>query len=338
MKHISKSGQEYILRIAERGDLSAVVDCLRAVYGELYHDRNMYEPDRIHELQQKGQIEIYAAINPQNNADSLVGLTKFGFDTSRRAFFGFMTREHLRGEGLSTTLYNYLVEIIKERRLPAAYGFALTIHTASQHIVEKLGFTPTGFLLGFCDDAKVSETPVVPLQKRSLAIYTLPMMKKSAGMLYLPARMFEFAEKIYGNLGVSFKINISDHLPAVNIKTEWQSSYNAYHSVSLVRITRAGRDLPEIIQRVHREHSAPLDTVTIELNCSDPAAVYGLETILEQGYIMSGFRPLADGGEYIVLFYQGRAKILYDEIKTTPDCEEVLNYILRSTKHEKINL
>jgi RimJ/RimL family protein N-acetyltransferase len=337
MNYISKTGQKYILKIAEEADFPAVVDCIRAVYGELYHDPNMYRPEYMHEMQEKGQIEVYAAMSEKSGADSLVGLTKFGFDTSRHAFFGFMTKEYLRGEGLSSTLYNYLVEIIKARRLPAAYGFALTIHTTSQHIVEKLGFVPTGFLFGFCDDAKVSETPIVPLQKRSLAVYTIPMTKKSAGTLYLPQQMHGFAENIYNSLNASFEISTGDD-SSVAAETHFESRYNAYHSVSHVRIHRAGRDLAEIVQKIHTRYSAPLDTVTLELDCTDPCAVYGLETLLEQGYIMSGFRPLCEDGEYILLFYQGGAKILYDEIKTTANCREVLDYILRSKEHEKLYL
>ncbi|MCL2048382.1 MAG: GNAT family N-acetyltransferase [Defluviitaleaceae bacterium] len=350
----------FCIRAAADGDFERIADCFAQVRGRNNYVANMYEPDF---LRNSGKYELFVAVSEGELAGAM-GITRDLFcpDSScDRTLLGLRgdiptigqsekrgnapnvmcllsVMPSFLGKGVASALLEHVRDTLRGRDVPAVKAKVVTDSAAVQHILEKLGFTPTGLLLGVKDGIN---KPIPTNDKNSLAVYVANKAVKDVGVLYIPVGLHAMAEGVYGELGVVVCCMAEASSPCRGRTCPSRVPQDCSVEASTPHDMQGGQS--PSLQQNFDEHNKVLYTQILHfddstlsalerdgatsivlLNINHPSAITGFNALQNAGYKFCGFDPLGSTCENVI-FYKGLATLA--EIKKTDRLEATMKRV-----------
>jgi hypothetical protein len=281
----------YTVRRLLPADAGGVGDCARAIYGDSYMHREVYEPERLVAL---------------NAADELVSVV--ALDGGGRVIGHFALERgvypEVAEEGEAMVLpghrHHHLMEAMREllgqeaRRLDllGLFGDAVTNHVFTQKLHQRFGLAPCAVELGALPRSFHNMPEPLP-QRMSLLVGFKYLRAPVGAPVYLPERHRAVCARIYEGLGVRVEVRDGGAAaPQGSLAVEVNTAIQA----ATIRVGRVGQDTAAEVVRA-RERCSGTEAVFLELPLAQPGAAAACEAAERAGFFFCGIGPsfAADG-------------------------------------------
>lgn len=288
------------IRRAEENDTPWIIRLIKACYGDVCSDPAMYDEDSLRKRFRLPGFEIYVA----ETEGRIIAMENC---CPREDFDGTlylknkMTDSKYRACGIGSAVTKYLMQHCDFTLWNSVYAYALTYNSISQKSLIEYGFTMTGFAYNSFLKSQDAAGTEVNLPKRSHVIMVKNIGVRDVGILYIPRELQPLAKQVYHNLKVTFKADESVNMPAQ--KEEYRQKFSQLHENLETWIEHPGTDLASLKKEADCCYAKwPLFTHQVYLNMCDSSAVWAYRKLVEQGFIFTGFKPLGQEKEYMVLY------------------------------------
>lgn len=348
-KRLPGSSEKRAMTVAMRtykpGDEEGMIACIREEYGETYINPDFYEPEYLQKEAGNGKFTFLAAQTDAGEIAGMLVLEELGKESALCEIESLFIRKKYRGYGLAGPLLRYGTELAGSRgcRYAAACCFPVLFHPVTQRLLCQSGFRATGLLLNVLDAAEIIHSFRKGKQsKYSLGYQILPIGKRNAGTLYVPARHRAFTESIYRGLSMKFQIagkGESGRADMPPVSDLYSLSDRRQKSLE-IWIRHTGADLPARLEEIHA--GCPLTgkrTANVFLNINERWAVWAYGKLEAHHYFFTGFRPMGNAGEYMILHHAGEVGCFFEDFVVSSEFAEIRGYVRkqyeRRNAHEK---
>lgn len=330
-----------IMRVYRPGDEAGMEACIWEEYQGTYHNKDLYEPEYLAKAAGSGTHTFLVAQTRAGEIAGMLILEASGKTESLCGIESLFIRKKYRGYGLSGPFLQYGTEIALSGRYAAAYACPVLFHDITQRLLYRMGFRATGFLLNVFDEAEmVHSLQKGKNKKKSLGLQFLPIGKRDAGTLYVPAEHREFIAKIYRSLSMKFRMvqgSLGDRkgMPAVSEL----SCHASRRQKSLeIRILHTGMDLPERMAEIHAGYPPErMWTANVFLNMEERWAVWAYGQLRKLHYFFTGLCSLGKAGEYMILHYMDGVECFWGDLMVSPEFAEILKYVKKQYERRNVH-
>ncbi|HSK82251.1 MAG TPA: ATP-binding protein [Rubrobacter sp.] len=307
--------------------------CVYRSYGYSYDWDDIYYPDRIRELQEKGLMSSCVAVTPggdfvghlaiiMEHPGSLVGEAGQAVVDPR-----------FRGHHLFPKMKTFMARWAGDAGMYGLYSEATAVHPYSQRGNLHLGARETGFLLGYIP-ASVSYKQIGEERagrRASVALFYMRVRDEPQREIYPPLPYLEAVRRVVEHNGLRRTIGeIPD--PALQ-PTRMSVEVRQDHNLAFVRVEEPGADLEELVHSHLQDLSLHrVDCVYVDLPLSQPATPIAAAGLQNLGVFFGGIIPEAHpgGGDVLRLQYLNNVQIEAGDVSTASDFgEELLGLIFR---------
>ncbi len=299
-------------------------------YGDTYPYEDIYYPDRIRELNQKGDLKSFVAVTDEGEIISHAALTRSDENNPEMAELGLaFTKPGRRGLGCMNALWSALLDEAVSLDLLGAFILAVTSHPYTQKCAHSFGFSDCAFF--------ASEVPGLRFNKisdshhrESILVQCRLFRPPPDRPLFPPREHSEMVREICGRLesAPNLQKQASRIFPAGpgRLKVSSKPAFGTGHlrvvefgSETLARIRATGlyflmHDTAPLFLYL------PLDSPHV------PCLVRGLEA--DPGWFFAGIIPNAQSGFDLVMQNSGRYRTDYEALApASPESRCFLDYI-----------
>ncbi len=280
----------YTLSRVTPKDAEDISKLIYRVYGYTYPKEEMYYPEKIRRILEKG--EKYAVIVRTDKGEAVGYFAIIRSTDSKIGEVGeaVVSREH-RGKGIMTMMMKALIDIAKEKGLLGLFGEAVTVHTVSQRVNAKYGFKTTALLVGFFPhvEYKGFETGQ---QRISVVIDFLPLTERNDLEIYIPKRYKKIIKEIYKNMGINIKDKrVTDF--TVKEKTIIQMNISFKYGQAVLVVKSFGNDFIHRVQeKVKTLKKKGIKAVYIDLPVENAGTKIFTDQLFDLGFVFAGIMPL----------------------------------------------
>lgn len=327
--------QKYELRPVKEEDSGHVSRLIYRCYGYDYSKEDLYFPSRVeralrHEnkfgvmVRTKDEIPVgyFAVIK---NRDSQIG----------EVGEAVVIKQH-RGQGLMKRMLNELIEMSQEKGLVGLYGKAMTVHTISQKVNAKFGFSSTAFIIAksprfYRKTSGGSDREAIGaiLDFRVLA----PEWNVS---VYLPKLYESVLRDIYSQFDKKpvFK-KLAEKPQKLEKETQLDLSFNYESNNALIIVREYGdRFERKCLQMFKSLEALKLGAIFIDLPLQNEWIDPAVEWLREQGYIFCGLMPLFHHEKDHLRMQKINLSIDFDTLETYSETAAALKELIREEYHE----
>lgn len=196
-----------------------------------------------------------------------------------------------RRNGVMSAMLKRLIEIVKSQQFTALYGEAVTIHSISQKVNNKIGFKSAALMLATTSSVQYKGFTKEYSQPGSVVLDILPIVNPPAKSVFVPEKYKEMILKTYDHLG--FEVNIVTENPSdVPGKNDSDLKVHYSNSTILITINEYGPDFPDVISDMLKtlEERNP-NTIFLDLPLENSATPEWYSAIDKHGFIYAGVAP-----------------------------------------------
>jgi L-amino acid N-acyltransferase YncA len=295
-------GMEPDIHILQPKDAGSVARLMYEVYRNTYPKRYVYNPARLWEMNESGELLSVVATRPEGKVIGYGALgTYYGYPEI--GLIGSLAvSPQYRGNGLSGKIFRHLVHCSEGRGFRCLTGGAFTAHPYSQRAALKEGFTVTAALLGSQPQEISFEGITGQLSQRESIVFLTRMTAPAEyGPQYLPLSHEGLIREICGELGFTVITAAGrDPCPGLTVAEE---TFNPDTGAGLIRIRTAGPDIRTTLETTVRNLTAGgAATIWMHADAGDPATPVVVSAAEEAGFVFSGLLP-GDRGLVLLLQY-----------------------------------
>ncbi|MDR1952999.1 MAG: GNAT family N-acetyltransferase [Clostridiales Family XIII bacterium] len=295
---------EILYRKAKEKDLPGITDCIVSVYGENSYYARFYDSHYLN-----GMLDRIFIAELDGEVVGTLVLSDWGYKGLDRELSTFIVRKGIRSRHVGAELLAYTLDAISH--LPSVKGANVTHHTYSQILTERNGYIPTGLLFG------------VFREKSALVFIVRNYNVHDIGQIFVPEALLPAAEALYRTLGVTFRNAVG---AAGNIPDQadiWYDHDAHFQSVEIY-ILGYGADCADRISEIEAACASPDLTSNVYIDMRSPNAPAAYEALAGADCVYTGFMPLSEAHEYIILHRAAGRPMDYDALKLTTYTEQTL--------------
>ncbi len=320
--------QTYTIRLLRPEDAIGVVRCVFQTYGYTYPSPDIYYPQRIVELNNRGVL--ISAVAVSDLTGEVVGhcsLQRYGSGPFAENGQGVVAHAH-RGRALAARLIKLLDEEAPRVGLRCLVGHEVTNHPAMQILTSRAGYKPCAIVLGSLPATTNFKkmTEVLP-QRESCSVSLKILVPPEPTVICAPSHHRNMLERIYASLEkpVTFQT-----LPSPSGAGEIAVEPNRLWGIGDIHVRRIGTDTPADIRRCLRDLCEISDAEVVYLEL--PLDQGGIDDICRSaeadGFFFVGLGPSSvTGGESLYLQYLN-TEIDFTHIQiATSMGREILEYV-----------
>lgn len=323
-------GEKYILRPAEEKDIPSIISCIREEYGDCYYRRAFYSEEYLRKTMP--QLNLFVAMDGDNLCGFQSMISHMPEDEYVEGASQIFFKEY-RGFGLSRKLVDYTYDLARKQNFYSIYATAVTFHKITQSMCEKEGMIPIGFNFGSYITSKMHNSFHLGTNKKYVqAILLLPLIKPENKSVYIAENTKELAEYIYSKLGIEYKILTDKSEPEIK-QSDIETKVNAREQLVHIRVHTIGQDFKDKIVEIKDKYSGELWTIQLILPIEGPESVWAQEMLKNEGFFVSGMRPLCNKKEQIFMQYIGDVSFDVNQLELTDNANILIHKIL-SLKEE----
>jgi anti-sigma regulatory factor (Ser/Thr protein kinase)/RimJ/RimL family protein N-acetyltransferase len=324
---------DFEVRFMRPSEAFEVAKSVYRAYGYSYFYEYAYYPERIIDLNASGQMISAVALTSDGEIAGHCAI--FNSEDSGVAEIGLaVVRPEFRSRRCLLALTEFLLNQSGSKGLKGLYVRAVTSHTFSQQVADRLGFGACGVLLGYVASNVSFKEINEHLSQRETFVVAYQYLRKPTDLrIYAPPQHVSFIARLYENLGVDVYA-IEPESPAQTGLAEEsvfriKSSVFIPAGVAVIEIVRFGKNIVSEMRNLPKQlRLKHYDLILMYLNMSDTGTFYLTQEFEELGFFFSGILPGASGGETLILQYLNNVPIDYERIKLHSRMgSEILDYI-----------
>jgi len=324
---------EFEVRFMRPSEAIEVAKSVYRAYGYSYFYEYAYYPERIVDLNASGQMISAVALTSEGEIAGHCAI--FNSEDSGVAEIGLaLVRPEFRGHGCLLALAEFLLNQGGSKGLKGLYVRAVTSHTFSQQVADRLGFHACGILLGYAASSVSFKEIAEQLSQRETFVVAHQYLENPSGLrIYAPPQHRSFIAKLYKNLGVNAAAVAPVNPMQMDLAEESvfkiKSSVFIPAGVAVIEIVRYGTNIVSEIRNLVKQLCLKhYDLILMYLNMSDSGTFCLTEEFEKLGFFFSGILPGASDGEALILQYLNNVPIDYERIELHSRMGgEILDYI-----------
>jgi serine/threonine-protein kinase RsbW len=322
----------YHIALMEPSQAIEVSRCAYKAYGYNYIFDYIYYPERIVEMNKRGQLLSALAVADRTGEVMAHAALEMEPGTDKVAEVGVaFTKPQFRNQGCLNRISDYLLDLARKNGVDELYARAVTIHPYSQKAILKHGFKPCGVLVGLAPTALFEEAPEKSRQRESIVLFFLNLSKPARLSLWAPGRHADKLKELYENLGIPVRWNKA----GVDAETEegslLETQVNKSLNVARINIRRCGRSAAKEVSAVVGElRRRRVDVIHLYLNLREPSCAGFVDDFEAMGFFFAGAMPSRHDNS-LILQYLNNVEIDYDKIRTADAAiDKLLSYVKES--------
>ncbi len=330
----------FTVRFLKPADAIEVAGIAYRTYGYSYPNENMYYPQRLSALNSNGRII------------SVVAVTDKGEIAGHSAIFGChgrpqvceigqaVVRPELRGKGCLRKMTEFLLNYCRNRGILGVYVRAVTAHSFSQKVSDKMGFKCCGTVLAYASMSTIFRNINESLpQRESFVVEYQYILKPRLSKIFPPDRHRDIVRKIYSELGADVppetppESKVKEHTILLVTTTAFMPE-----GFAKIEIVQYGYDLLEKIkQSLEKLLFRKFEVIALTLNMTKPC-VYSLVPKLEEiGFFFTGMLPGGEDDAALTMQYLNHVKLDYSKMETYSDwTAEIIEYVRKQDPNQKL--
>ena len=312
------------LRKFQPNDAEKIVNLIHDEYGESYFKPNFYNPQYL--IDENEIKKIIFLVAECENGDIVGVLSLNPKDKICDIATGIVLKKY-RGYNIMWHIFNYAVDEIKNmKNIHAGYCKTVLYHVVTQRLMEKINFVPCGFMMSefFTSDTEHSYQKDDNI-KHPHGILVRRMQIESPKIIYLPQEHTEIAKKIYSKLNL--KCKIKNELNNLSGKSEISYNNDESQNSCTIKILSSGEDLITKINEIQSKFTAKYQTFNILLNICDKKSVLAYNELLKLNYFFTGFLPLFNDIEIMILHNKMNVPFNFDSLILTEKFSQFKDYV-----------
>ena len=303
-----------VLRDFVPQDANGVAACIREEYGTSYFRPDYYDADYLVRECAYGRTHFFVAECSGTVAGILELMQHGRFATISTG----IVRKAYRGGGLMQKLFRMAVERAGTMRgIEALCCRGVAYHDITQRRLEELGFVPAALLLSeFLTEGTHSYEKDANRKHPHVLLIRSLVQDTPARTLYVPSVHHQEAETVYGALKRAVRL-VHEDCP-LRGTSEIRIEQDAGQYACTIYIDRAGADVAVRVAEIQQQYRDELQTFNVFLNMNDVSAVAAYEELRAMGYFFTGFFPICDTEEHMVLHNPVCVALHWDSFVLTP--------------------
>ena len=320
----------YRIELLNVGNAIEISQCAYRTYGYNYIHDFIYYPERIAEMNNRGELISSVAVNETTNeimSHAAIEVTE-GKDLVELGVA--FTKPQFRHQGCFNNICEFLMGVAKDESIKGVYATAVTIHPFSQKAILKNNFKESGILIGLGPASTFKDSLEHGQQRESMVILFRLIEQLPEQILYAPSHHKKILEKIYANIGIPVKWQdnpkvklkeLSGKHAAIDVKVHSQMEE------ADIYVNECGADIvEEVIHRLRELIREKIQAIYLHLNLRDPYTAHLVSYFEKKGFFFSGVLPCGLKQNIILQFID--AKIDYNKIQTASEfTAELLSYV-----------
>lgn len=320
---------EYRIRLMKDSEAPSVVDLYRAVYGDHFPIKEMYDPEFIVKQQEAGLMYRVVAVDASDKV--LAHHAMYRLEETYHGLYeagqGMVYPEH-RGKGFSNVLQEYI-----GRQLAAAvgveefWGESVTNHVMMQKAALYVGVKESGIELEVMPATSYEAEKSAP--GRVGVVVCFLIVKEKPHTIFLPAPYAEMLQRIYANGKRDRRFAEGAQSLPEGVRSRYVDTFISSAGLLRVSLFEAGKDMAEAMAGLEKKY-APLGTVVTQvlLPLDKPWSGTATEVLNHQGFFFSALIPRWFDADALMM-----QKLVhptnYDEMKIHSDfAKEMLQFII----------
>jgi serine/threonine-protein kinase RsbW len=319
----------YRIGLMEPSQAIEISQCAYRTYGYNYISEFIYYPERIAEMNQRGELISAVAVTDAKREVMSHAALELDDDAEVMELGVAFTKPEFRQQGCLNALTEYLVDRARDKGIKGLYARAVTTHTYSQKAIIRNGFRDCGVFLGLAPRTLFQKVTGDSRHRESIIMFFRGVDKIPAPKLYAPARHKEMLKRIYKNIGVAARWAPPKKSGR---RTGRQSVISTRVNNTLlnakIRVRKYGKNAIDDIKHSLRELcKEKIETISLYLDLRDPLTALYVDDFERMGFIFSGVLP-TNSSQYLILQYLNNLIIDYDKIRIeSAFSKELLAYI-----------
>lgn len=293
----------------DRAVLEGLLTCLREEYGDTYIDRRVYDLDWLMAETRAGRLLTGVTFTEGGEPAGCLCLRENPPFAGVGDLCMHVVRKAYRGCGVGTPLVAWLMARPETARFSAIGSHNATFHILSQRESYACGLRPCGMLFSLYLSRGFVHSHANVGDKLSYAVAAMPL-DRTPVRLCLPAHWRAFAEEYYASVHTPIQW-VEEEAPAE--RSDLAVLPDETHCTLTLHLRRCGADLGERVSALLAEYGPrPMETVSLALALSDPAAAWGCGVLEALGFRFSGLQPFCRGEQYLLLHHPLSVPIPFD--------------------------
>lgn len=323
---------KFSVRRMKPGEAIAVSKCAYTTYGLTYVHEDIYFPERVRDMNIKGELISYVAVSDNNEIMGHLALEIEERDPNFPQVGMAFVNPKYQGHGCMRILNTKMIEDAEKENFYGIYARGVTTHPFSQKVMEKFGFNDTAIFLssgvgreykGISEDETRRESVVI------MARYLHPLDEM---IIYPPKEHLNIIKKIYNNLNL--KPKFSDSIPKGIIEKNHsiiKVNIDNLNHVAIINVIEFGKDiLFEVSKSLNDFCHKRYETIYLNMKLSDPLTAKYSSEFEKMNFFFSGIMPGSDNNDELVLQYLNNYIVDYDKVMIASDFGNELKEYIKS--------
>ncbi|HEX3334197.1 MAG TPA: hypothetical protein VHS57_07635 [Acidimicrobiales bacterium] len=319
------------IRLLAPAESARLGDAIRAVYGDTYALRWVYDADEVARRISAGLLISAIAESVDGELVCHSGLTLAAPDDVVGHGGQAVTLPAARGHHLFTSVKQYMIDWMARRGLMGMYSEATASHPYSQRALLDLGGHETGFLLGFIPESEDDSVSAPEAGRQSAALFFLRIRPGQERVVYPPNRHREIVRETIEIC--DFRARLAD----APVRTDLPPSSQLHvepvpgDNVAVLTVSQAGADLTARVDEERaRLFTEGLDAIYVDLPLDRPESAHVSDSLEQLRLSYSGIFPNNKAvGDVLRLQCLRKATALsHDIVVASPHGAALLDYVV----------
>ncbi len=309
-----------------------VSKCAYTTYGLTYVHEDIYFPERIRDMNIKGELISYVAVSDRNEIMGHIALEIEDRDPKFPQLGMAFVNPKFQGHGCMRVMNTKMIKDAENDDFYGIYARGVTTHPYSQKVIEKFGFNDMAIFLssgvgreykGISDDETRRESVVI------MGLYLHPLEEM---IIYYPKKHTNIIKRIYDNLNLKPKF-IEVNQKKINEKNQSiiKVSIDNVSHIAIIKVIEYGKDvLFEIKETLNDFCHKRYETIYLYLKLSDPLTAKYSPEFEKMNFFFSGIMPGSNNNDELVLQYLNNYVVDYDKVVVNSDFGKELKEYIKS--------
>jgi hypothetical protein len=317
---------QYTIRRFRSGDAAGVTRLVEGVYGDTYYPRELYNLDKIVELNEAEKLVSVVALDSAGEVIGHYALERPNLGAVAEASDAIVALGY-RHHHLLEEMRPPLREEAKRLGLTGLVGYPVTNHLFSQKAEDHFGSHPCGIALGLWPRS-FHNMPAPLIQRMSFVIY-FDYVSPANHVVHVAAPHREMISRIYQQYSICDES--CESAPTVETG-DMVLEHEPEVQTGTIRVRRAGADTATALRQACDNlcDGCGVKTVTLELPLVQPETAEVCRAAEEAGFFFCGLGPAfaADGDTLLMQFLTEDLDLSLIEIEN-PFAKDLLAYVGR---------
>ncbi len=275
-------------------DAMGVVELYRAIYGDHYPRREVYNPEEL--IRQSNTGETYRMVARSHEGEVVGHIAFYQSSPPNKQLYEYgqmMVRHDYRQTLLATNLMSESLEKIPPRYgLEEVWGEAVCNHLFTQQATMRQGFYETGIEMDLMPAESYSQANSQVANGRVSTLLVFRSFKTRPQTIYLPLVYEEMLQEIYAIANCGHTLCIADKALLTEVETvgELQMFVNA--KVARMTFHETGGDFSVYLATLEKQAIvAGIEVMQVFIKLTRPWAGEVIDVLRRRGYFFGGALP-----------------------------------------------